>query len=274
MDQSLRRRLAESGVDAGAYTDPFETWCRLRAAEGARASLIDLYALAAHPRGLAAHELSLEERDLLTARALPVMFPGFQVVPNSSRAREPIEVLPYDERWGGRYQAWRRKLQDALGSVARRIEHVGSTAVAGLPAKPVIDIQVSVQDLETESGYVPAIEALGIQLRSREDERRYFRPFSGLPRDVQVHVCRTGSEWERRHLLFRDYLRASPAARDAYTHAKRLVADRWRDDRIAYTDAKGALILDLMDAAEEWARASGWGVAALTVSDELGSPGY
>jgi len=267
VDQSLKRRLADIGVDAGAYANPFETWCRLRATEGARTSLIDLYALVAHPRGLAEHELSLQERDLLTARALPVMFPGFEVLPNSSRARrDPVEIVPYDERWRSRYEAWRRKLLDALGLVARRIEHVGSTAVAGLPAKPVIDIQVSVQDLGEESSYVPAIESLGVQLRSRDDEHRYFRPFSGLPREVQVHVCRMGSKWERQALLFRDYLRASPAARDAYAQAKRLAADRWKDDRIAYTDAKGAQILDLMAAAEEWARRTGWSAQAVTTS--------
>jgi len=130
----------------------------------------------------------------------------------------------------------------------------------------VIDIQVSVQDLGEESSYVPAIESLGVQLRSRDDEHRYFRPFSGLPREVQVHVCRMGSTWERQALLFRDYLRASPAARDAYAQAKRLAADRWKDDRIAYTDAKGAQILDLMAAAEDWARRTGWNVQAVTTS--------
>jgi GrpB-like predicted nucleotidyltransferase (UPF0157 family) len=246
------------GADA-AYADAFEAWRRLRAAEGECATLIDLYALAAHRRGLAAHELSIEERDQLTARALRVMFPGFEVAPSSNRAqRDPVEIVRYDRDWPRRYEAWERRLADALGSVAKRIEHVGSTAITGLAAKPVIDIQVSVEDPEAEAGYVPAIEALGVQLRSCDDEHRYFRPYSGLPREVQVHVCRVGSTWEREHLLFRDYLRAAPPARDAYTQAKLLAADRWHDDRIAYADAKGTQIRVLMVAAEEWAENTGW----------------
>jgi len=256
VNESLRMRLAEIGVEADEYADPFAVWCRLRSVQGENATLIDLYELAAHPRGLAAHELPLAERDRLTQRALPVLFPGFEIIPNSGRAvREPVLVVPYDERWPARYEFWRRRLLAALRSAARRIEHVGSTAVPGLAAKPVIDVQVSVAELSDESGYVPKIEALGIQLRSREPERRYFRPFSSLPREVHVHVCAVGSEWERRHLLFRDYLRASAAAKEAYERAKLEAAERWRDDRIAYTEAKGTTIRELMAAAEEWARA-------------------
>jgi GrpB-like predicted nucleotidyltransferase (UPF0157 family) len=145
-----------------------------------------------------------------------------------------------------------------LGVTALRIEHVGSTAVPGLPAKPVIDIQVSVADPELESAYVPKVESLGIQLRSRDAMHRFFRPFSDLPRDVQVHVCAAGSAWERNHLLFRDYLRANTWARDSYVKAKREAAELWRDDRVAYADAKTQVIDGLMRKAEIWARATGW----------------
>ena len=138
--------------------------------------------------------------------------------------RDPIEITPYDEDWPLRYEMWRSRLSNALGPTAERIDHVGSTAVPGLAAKPVIDIQVSVQRIGDEDAYVANIEALGIQLRSRDDEHRFFRPFSGLPRDVQVHVCSIGSRWEWEHLLFRDYLRGSESAREAYTDTKRRAA--------------------------------------------------
>jgi GrpB-like predicted nucleotidyltransferase (UPF0157 family) len=75
---------------------------------------------------------------------------------------------------------------------------------------------------------------------------------------VHVHVCTAGGTWEREHLLFRDYVRAHPAARDAYAQAKRDAVRTWHDDRWAYTEAKTGVILDILDAAEQWAASSGF----------------
>jgi GrpB-like predicted nucleotidyltransferase (UPF0157 family) len=75
---------------------------------------------------------------------------------------------------------------------------------------------------------------------------------------VHVHVCSAGSRWERVHLLFRDYLRANPPACDGYAAMKREAAVLWPDDSLAYTEAKSALILDLLDQAERWAAARHW----------------
>lgn len=259
VDESLRQRLADIGIEADAYVDPFDMWVRLRAAEGPRVSLIDLYELAAARRGVPLEELPAEERDRLSVRGLGVMFQGFEIIPGTDRPRrDPVEIVSYDDSWPILFDAWSHRLSSALGTIAKRIEHIGSTAVSGLPAKPVIDIQVSVEDLTDEPRYVPAIEALGVQLRSRDDEHRYFRPFSGRPRDVQVHVCAVGSRWERVHLLFRDYLRADAAARLSYTESKREAAARWREDRIAYTEAKSGTILKLIEAAEAWAKQTSW----------------
>jgi GrpB-like predicted nucleotidyltransferase (UPF0157 family) len=259
MDPELSRLIQEIGSDPQRYADPVQLWSRLRAAYGQAINVIDLYTLVAHNRGLQAHELPVAEREQLSALALPLTRDGFEFVPDSGRAqRDPIEIVPHDEIWTQRFVAWRSRLADALGGIGPRIEHVGSTAVSGLPAKPVIDIQVSVYDLGDEAGYVPQIEALGVQLRSRDLEHRFFRPFSGLPREVHVHVCSLGGEWERRHLLFRDYLRANGAARKAYAISKELAANRWSDDRVAYTEAKDDQIRELMVAAEIWARQRGW----------------
>jgi GrpB-like predicted nucleotidyltransferase (UPF0157 family) len=263
MERSLSRKVAGIGLDPNRYADPFELWSRLRASYGPEVNVIDLYALVAHNRRLQAHELPLAEREQLAARALPLMGDGFEFVAGSGRAeRDPIEIVSYEEIWPERFEAWRTRLAAALGDTARRIEHVGSTAVPGLPAKPVIDIQVSVDGLEDESRYVPPIESLGVQLRNRELVHRFFRPFSGLPRDVHVHVCARGGEWERRHLLFRDYLREDATAREVYVTAKRLAVKRWSDDRVAYTEAKDRPIRELMVAAEAWARRTGWSASA------------
>jgi GrpB-like predicted nucleotidyltransferase (UPF0157 family) len=239
--------------------DAFEVWRRRREAEGENVTLIDLYGLVAEPRGLAPHELPLEERAALWRLAAPVMWPGFQVAPGSERAEpEPIEIAVYDPAWAIHFRAWRERISAALGDTATQIEHVGSTAVVGLPAKPVVDIQVSVTDPDLEASYVPAIENLGVQLRSRDELHRFFRPFSGQPRDVQVHVSAAGGIWERRHLLFRDYLRSHDMARDTYLAAKLEAARLWRDDRIAYAAAKSDVINQLMDRAEAWAVGTGW----------------
>ena len=87
---------------------------------------------------------------------------------------------------------------------------------------------------------------------------RYFRPFAGRPRDVHVHVCNTGSEWERDHLLFRDFLRLHPEDAARYADSKREAQRIWSDDGWAYTDAKTEAILDILGRAESWASDRGW----------------
>lgn len=234
--------------------DAVRAWQRLRETGGRRVTLIDLYQMAAASQGLAAHHLPREQRLHLAQIAMSSTWPGFGITTGSDRQHDPIVVVDYDPAWPGLYEKWRNRLTSALRAAALRIEHVGSTAVPGLAAKPVIDIQVSVAILGDESSYVPQIETTGMQLRSRDQLHRYFRPASGQPREAQVHVCDLGSTWEYDHLLFRDYLRTHPAARDAYAEAKRTAARIWRDDRWAYPEAKTGIILDILEAAEQWAQ--------------------
>lgn len=253
-----RKRAGRSGeYRTHVDTEPFNAWRLRREAEGPTVTLIDLYAAVAAERGLAADELPLAERNRLRDLALPVMWPGYAVVARRDRASEPVTVVPYDPAWAARFQSWRQQLAAALPA-AERIDHVGSTAVLGLAAKPVVDIQVSVADPTHESEYVPQLADLGLELRSRDDEHRFFRPFGGTPREVHVHVCLAGSAWESDHVLFRDYLRQAPAARDEYLAAKLGAAERWRDDRVAYADAKTAVILRVMRDARAWAAEHEW----------------
>lgn len=261
MEAALEARLRSVGVDPDNFGDPAAAWRRLHDRYGTRATLLDRYALEAASRGLSVDQLDREVRDRLTMEVLGAHMPGFELVGGSQRRqRDPVAIVPYDPAWPARFAAWRERLAGALGPVARRIDHIGSTAVPRLPAKPVIDIQVSVPDVDDEAAFVPAIERLGVALRSRELGHRYFRPAGHRAREVQVHVCPAGSEWERRHLLFRDYLGADAPTREAYAALKRQMADRYRDDRIAYTEGKTSFILNAMERAERWATETGWRV--------------
>jgi len=245
-------------VSRPADDEAFETWRRLRQDRGESITAIDLYELVARSRGIEAQLLPIGERRALGFRALRVMDSRFELAAGSDRFDpEPIELVPYDPGWAALFEEWKEKLIAALPTSPRRIEHVGSTSVPGLAAKPVVDIQVSVDDQEDEATYVPAIESIGVQLRNRDSEHRFFRPFAGHARQVHIHVCQVGSEWERRHIVFRDYLRSNLAARQEYLDAKVSAAARWSDDRLAYTEAKSETIRRLTRAADEWAGSSG-----------------
>ena len=261
LDPVLIERLAEVGIEPERIDDPAAAWRRLRDRFGARITLVDRYSLEAMRMGVAPDALPPGVRERLVAEVLPIQFPGIEFAPGSTRSiQDPIEVVPYDPSWPRRFARYRRRLADALDGGAIRIEHVGSTAVPGLAAKPIVDIQVSVRDIENEESYVAVVERAAAELRMREPGHRYFRPAGKRPRDLQVHVCEAGSDWERNHLLFRDYLRAHPDVRDAYASLKFRLAARYRDDRLAYNDAKSAFILDALDAARLWATKEGWDV--------------
>lgn len=176
----------------------------------------------------------------------------------AERGTDPIEVVDYDPLWPARFEDMRDRLAASLGGLALRIDHVGSTAVPGLPAKAVVDIQVSVPDVEDSDAYRGPIEEHGFALRFVEPGHRYLRPRPGVPRLWQVHVCQVASEWERVHLLFRDFLRAHPAEAAAYAALKKALAEQHRHDRIAYNDAKTPWIGAALERAEAWAGRTGW----------------
>jgi GrpB-like predicted nucleotidyltransferase (UPF0157 family) len=181
----------------------------------------------------------------------------FEVVGGPS-SNEPIELVPYDPSWPAQFDAIKARLVDALGATARRVDHVGSTAVPGLIAKPIIDAQLSVPDHADEDAFAPHIAALGWPLRARSPGERYFRPPNGAPRIVHLHVCDHGGEWERRHLLFRDYLRAHAERCASYSALKSELAEKYRDDRLAYVDGKTAFVEQTLADAAAWATSTGW----------------
>jgi GrpB-like predicted nucleotidyltransferase (UPF0157 family) len=174
------------------------------------------------------------------------------------RPGEAVEIVDYDPTWPQRFEDMRGRLAQALGTVAVRIDHVGSTAIPGLPAKPVVDIQVSVLDVEDDESYKSPIESLGFELRWIETGHRYFRRPPGIPRLQQIHVCSTGSRWERVHLLFRDYLLANPQVAAEYAALKKRLAAKHGEHRIEYNDDKAGFIDAVVAAAEDWATETGW----------------
>jgi ribA/ribD-fused uncharacterized protein len=173
------------------------------------------------------------------------------------REKRAITIVPYDPAWPVRYRCERDRIVKALGDNAIRVEHVGSTAVPGLAAKPIVDIQVSVADVEKEDTYLPQLEAAGYHLRVRQPDHRMLRTAAV---DVHVHICSAGSRWERDHLLFGDWLRVTPADRDAYELLKRDLATRDWFDMNQYAEAKGDLIDEILGRASAWAARAGWSV--------------
>lgn len=161
---------------------------------------------------------------------------------------EPLKVVPYDPDWPRAFEHERARLAWALGEIARRIDHTGSTAVPGLAAKPVIDIQISVEELHPIAAYAPALEGLGYRHLPHPDDA--FCPFfhrpGSWPHTHHVHVVQAGGEEERRTLAFRDHLRANPAVARAYERLKLRLAPRFsaaeHASRQAYADAKGEFI--------------------------------
>jgi GrpB-like predicted nucleotidyltransferase (UPF0157 family) len=159
--------------------------------------------------------------------------------------REPgrIVIVAYDPGWVTRFARERDRIRAALEDQAQRIEHVGSTSVPGLGAKPIVDILVTVTDAKDAARYGAALEQAGYGLRVREADHRMFRT---PERDVHVHVLSEGDPEVKRMLGFRDELRHSAEDRERYEALKRGLARRhWRDMN-EYADAKGPFIEEVL----------------------------
>jgi GrpB-like predicted nucleotidyltransferase (UPF0157 family) len=159
------------------------------------------------------------------------------------REQREIVIVEYDPSWPARFESERARVQQALGARAKRIEHVGSTAVPGLAAKPIVDLLVTVEDPNDETASVPAMTAVGYEPRVREPGHRMFRT---PERDVHVHVWGDADPEVTRYLRFRDHLRRSAVDRQAYEQLKRELARREWSDMNHYADAKGPLIDEIL----------------------------
>ena len=156
-----------------------------------------------------------------------------------------IELSEYDPAWPEIFKAEKEKISSALGSRAKKTEHVGSTSVPGLCAKPIIDILLLVEDSNDESFKAP-LEATGYTFRIREPEWYGHRMFKGNNPAVNLHVFSEGCEEAERMLLFRDWLRENTADRELYAKAKKELSQQvWKYVQ-SYADAKTAVVREIM----------------------------
>jgi len=163
-----------------------------------------------------------------------------------------IVIEDFDPQWSTTFETIRLGLATALGPLALRIEHVGSTAVPGLPAKPIIDIDVVI---ESESDLPAVTDRLATIGYTYQGDLGIARRYAFCSRDPEpahhLYVCPKDSPELHRHLLFRDFLRTHPSTAHAYGALKRQISAEVAGDRVAYTERKGAFIERVLQDAKE-----------------------
>lgn len=157
-----------------------------------------------------------------------------------------VTLVEYDPAWPAMFQRQADRIRGALGERAIMIEHMGSTAVPGLVAKPCIDILLAVVDAGNDNAYVPDLEGAGYVLRiSEEYDGHAHRVFKGPEINLNFHVWSAESAEVDRHLTFRDWLRDHPDDRDRYASAKRELAGRNWTYMQEYADAKDEVVREI-----------------------------
>jgi GrpB-like predicted nucleotidyltransferase (UPF0157 family) len=166
-----------------------------------------------------------------------------------------LRIVPYDAAWPEKAAAELGAISDALGIVAARLEHVGSTSVPGLAAKPIIDLLLSVRAFSARSEYTDPLQRLGYLFAPDPEspERHFFAKPPQRPREYHLHVCQSAGGEEHRHIAVREFLRAHPGEAAAYADVKSEVAARHPGDRLAYISGKEQYIGALESRALAWA---------------------
>lgn len=157
-----------------------------------------------------------------------------------------LKVVAYDPKWQEEYTIWSSKLTQMLGEKALAIAHVGSTAVPSLAAKPIIDIDLIVEDPRDEADYIPALEALGFKLIIREPSWYEHRMLKHRMPEINLHVFAPDCPEHLRHLLFRDWLKAHPEDCEQYATAKNLALNGAITTEI-YNQQKSAVVKMIYD---------------------------
>lgn len=162
-------------------------------------------------------------------------------------APELVVVVPPDPTWPDQFEVVADRVRAALGSRALWIEHVGSTSVPDLCAKPMIDVDLVVEDSSREDSYVPDLEAAGFVLRAREPDWHEHRVFRGADPFSILHVWSPGSPELARHIAFREWLRTHEGDRAAYGALKAGLATRGFTDAMDYNNHKAELVYDIYE---------------------------
>ncbi|MBD1382855.1 GrpB family protein [Metabacillus arenae] len=168
---------------------------------------------------------------------------------------ENIEVVieKYNENWVKRYHDEKQIILKAVGAFLVGIQHIGSTSIKGLGAKPIIDIMAGVHDLANYKSLVEPLNSIDYEYVSKENfpDRKFFRKGPWGKGTVHLHVCEHKSlEWEEK-ILFRDYLRNHPNKRDEYFNLKNALAQKYKLNRSAYTEAKTEFIRNIISLAKK-----------------------
>ncbi len=158
----------------------------------------------------------------------------------------PVLLVEYDPRWPAQFARESGRIAKALGDRAIRLEHVGSTSVPGLAAKPILDILLAVANSADEPSYVPDLERVGYALRIREPAWHEHRLLKRSDPEANLHVFSVGSAEVERLLRFRDRLRTHPADRELYARTKRELAGRTWRFRQEYADAKTEVVEEIL----------------------------
>jgi GrpB-like predicted nucleotidyltransferase (UPF0157 family) len=157
-----------------------------------------------------------------------------------------VRLVDYDPGWPRLFRREAERIRAVLGERVVRLEHIGSTSVPGLAAKPIVDVLLVVPDSSDEPAYVPDLEAAGYVLVIREPGWFQHRAFKGPDTDVNLHVYSPGCQEIERYLLFRDRLRASPEERARYQRVKRELAERDWTWVQQYADAKSEVVEEII----------------------------
>ena len=157
--------------------------------------------------------------------------------------------MPHTERWHDLFAEEEDRLRVAVGEYALAIEHVGSTAICGLWAKPIIDIAVAVREIADAGRCVIPLERIGYEYRGEQGIPGRHLFGKGEPRTHHLHLVEMGSDFWRSHLLFRDYLRQHREVRERYEKLKRELAQKHEEDREAYTEGKAEFIEGVLEVA-------------------------
>jgi GrpB-like predicted nucleotidyltransferase (UPF0157 family) len=197
--------------------------------------------LGGHPRVIWCRRPHLTDRHMpVTDEQIRAAHVG-EITPLNGR----ILLVDYDPRWAGLFEREAARIRAVIAE-ALRIEHVGSTSVPGLAAKPILDIVLVVADSADEAAYLPALESTGYRLHVREPDWYEHRMFKGPDTDINLHTFSAGCPEVDRMLMFRDWLRVNPADRQLYARTKSDLAQKEWTFVDHYADAKSAVIDDIL----------------------------
>ena len=167
--------------------------------------------------------------------------------------KRKISVEPYNKNWKDKFKKEKHKLKNIFNDIICEIHHIGSTAIPGIKAKPTIDIMVVVEDINKADKYNDSMQALGYEPKGEFGikNRRFFQK-GGTNRTHHVHIFQKGDKEIKRHLNFRDYMRAHPKQAQKYSRLKETLADKYSHDIKKYIEGKNDFIAEIDNKAAKW----------------------